>query len=178
LFLGVVFLYGWIQRYSFSRLFYAPLISLIVILLIQTRHFKGSTWLQGILIVLFSFNAIGSINSHNKRIIEARDITIKVHNAELLLDSVVVFGGKINFEYLYPPFPLKGTPPLPKFKVTSVVEAINRLNQESTEFVLSDSLSLKSLNIFCQEHFNRNLKSLKVNEDVGLYEVTMEPPSK
>jgi hypothetical protein len=178
LFLGVVFLYGWIQRYSFSRLFYAPLISLIVILLIQTRHFKGSTWLQGILIVLFSFNAIISINSHTRRLNDARDMTIKVHNAELLLDSIVVFGGQINFEYLYPPFPLKGTPPLPKFKVTSAVEAINRLNQESKEMILSDSLSLKSLNIFCQEHFNRNLKSRTINQDIGLYEVSMEPPSK
>jgi hypothetical protein len=178
LFLGVVFLYGWIQRYSFSRLFYAPLISLIVVLLIQTRHFRGSIWIQGILIVLFSFNAIGSINSHTRRLNDAKDMTIKVHNAELSLDSVVVFGGQINFEYLYPPFPLKGTPTLPKFKVTSAVGAINRLNQESKEMILSDSLSLKSLNIFCQEHFNRNLKSRTINQDIGLYEVSMEPPSK
>jgi hypothetical protein len=174
LFLVIIFTYGWIQRYSYTRLFYAPLISLIVILLYQTRNFKGSLWIQAILVMFFLVNAVSALQVHQSRLIDAKENSLKVHRANLKYDSLVDFGGKINFEYLYPPFPLKGCQKPPKMLITSPIPAVTRLNQGSKELFLSDSSSLGRLNIFSQEHFNKKLKLRMINKELGIYEVSMD----
>jgi hypothetical protein len=174
LFFGIVFTYGWIQRYSYTRLFYAPLISLIVVLLYKTQSFKGSLWIQGVLLLLFSINTVSALQIHQIRIVDAKEMSLKVHRANLKYDSLVGFGGKINFEYLYPPFPLKGAQVPPKMFITSPISTVTRLNQGSTEVFLSDSSSLGRLNIFSQEHFNKKLKLRLINKELGIYEVSMD----
>lgn len=174
LFLGVVFTYGWIQRYSYTRLFYAPLISLIVILLYQTWSFKGSAWIQCAILVLFSINTVSALQVHQSRMVDAKEMSLKVHKANLKYDSLADLGGKINFEYLYPPFPLKGCPTPPKTLITSPISAVTRLNQGSTEMFLSDSLSLERLNIFTLEHFNQKIYSRTINKELGIYEVSID----
>lgn len=174
LFLGIIFTYGWIQRYSYTRLFYAPMISLIVILLYQTWSFKGSAWIQCVMLVLFSINTVSALQVHQSRMVDAKEMSLKVHRANLKYDSLVDFGGKINFEYLYPPFPLKGCPTPPKTLITSPISAVTRLNQGSTEMFLSDSLSLERLNIFTLEHFNQKVYSRTINKELGIYEVSMD----
>ena len=174
LFLGIIFTYGWIQRYAYTRLFYAPLISLIVVLLYKTRSFKGSSWIQGVLLVLFSIYTVSALQIHQNRIVDAKEMSLKVHRANLKYDSLVGFGGKINFEYLYPPFPLKGAQVPPKMFITSPISAVTRLIQGSTEVFLSDSSSLGRLNIFSQEHFNKKLKHRMINKELGIYEVSMD----
>jgi hypothetical protein len=173
LFLGVVFTYGWIQRYSYTRLFYSPLISLIVILLYQTRNFKGSLLIHSILLLFFSVNALNALQAHQRRVVDAKEVSITVHKANLQYDSLVGFGGKINFEYLYPPFPLKGANTPPKMVVTSAISATTRLNQGSTEIFLSDSANLSRLDIFSQEHFHKKLNYRMINKELGIYEVSM-----
>ena len=173
LLLGVVFTYGWIQRYSFTRLFYAPLISFIVIFIYKTRDFKGSLWIHAILLLLFSVNTLNALQVHQRRVADAKELSITVHKANLQYDSLVHFGGKINFEYLYPPFPLKGANTPPKMLLTSAISATTRLNQGSVELFLSDTVSLGRLNTFSKEHFNKELNYRMINKELGIYEVSM-----
>jgi hypothetical protein len=173
LFLSVVFIYGWIQRYSLTRLFYAPLISLIVLILYQTWNFKASAWIHSVLLVLFSINTVSALQVHQDRMIDAKEMSLMVHKANMKYDSLVSFGGKINFEYLYPPYPLKGVPSPPKTLMTSPISAMTRLNQGSLEVFLTDSSSLNRLNIFSQEHYNKSLNYRMINSELGIYEVSM-----
>jgi len=172
LFICIVFTYGWIQRYSYTRLFYSPIIALLVIFLFQTSDNKVSFKILCLLFTLFIINTVHAIQSLQLRMDDAKEISKKVYSANLSGESLVGFGGNVNYEYLFPPVPLRGIPAPTKISITSPITAVTRLSFGSKERFLADSLSLARLDIFMQEHFNKKLKWLIINNEIGIYEVS------
>lgn len=168
----IVIYYGWIQRYYYTRLYFAPLISVLFFQLYRLNERGVSKFLLFVFFGLLSINSYSEIEAQHKLRKDAAKLTKLFYEANLEGKKFSNYGGIVNFELLSPPFPLDSKNFINNIKIQSPVKSIAEIGSGTTMLLLSDSNSLNELAIFYKEHYKKGFISTLINPKLGLYEVS------
>lgn len=174
LFFIMVCYFGWIQRFSLHRLYVAPFLGLIIITVFQISEKNKLYFIFLPLILLFSLNCLKEIRVNELITYRAKDMQKKIADSKFNFQNSIFFGGNVNLEYLYPPFPKCDLHLKKKLTVRSKIEAVFNMNNGSQEYFFTDSNNLQRLNLFCEEHYNKKLSIKQLDVDLGYYELSMK----
>jgi hypothetical protein len=169
---------GFYQRYSLSRLYITPFLLVIVLFIINLRHFSSTNWVSVIVMSSMLIYTFGIYINHNKRL-EGSIINQQYFNEIVTnnnLNGIVLFNSAFDVSQLFPVYPrnIKDI----NFKGVGIVreaESVVRrlLNNEQIIFA-SNKESISLLDTFCKEHYDRSIEFELMDKKLQLYTVKLK----